>query len=134
MLKIPYLVNGKAGAPALNADIFQPNCRRQKSRNRKEILVQLGEVVGGGGQGDREANNIVVYPAPCSPLSSFLQIPADFFLQQHQRSPKRKTKQSKLQDGEKTHFHVNVTILPQNKHSRNNETLVWIHDAEDEHK
>lgn len=64
--------------------------------------MQLGEVVVVVGQGDGEANNFTAYSAPCSPLASFLQIPADLLLQQHQRSPKRKTKQSKLQDREKT--------------------------------
>lgn len=34
----------------------------------------------------------------------------------------------------KNHFLVNVTILVQNKHSLNNEALVWICDANDGHK
>lgn len=76
MLKIPYLVSGKAGVPALNADIFQPNCRRQKSRNRKEILVQLREVVVGGGRETEKQTTLSSTPPPAAhslPFSRFLR-------------------------------------------------------------
>jgi hypothetical protein len=71
----------------------------EKHKQERELLVQLREEV--VGPRARGADHVVNASAP---HSSFLQIPAAFFLQQHQRSLKRQTKQSKLQDREKDPF------------------------------
>lgn len=101
--------------------------------------MQPGEVVvvvvgGWGEQGDREANNFTATPPPAAhslPFSRFLRTSLLSIIKEVQKG---KPNNPNYRIEEKTHFHVNVTVLQPNKHSRNKEALVWICDVEDGHK
>ena len=108
----------------------------RKQEQEGNSSVQPGKWWGGGRggvQGDREQTSLPTLPpaAHSLPFPGFL---LTSFFSGIKEVQKGKLNNPNYRIEKKAHFHVNVTILPQNKHSRNNEALVWICDVEDGHK
>lgn len=105
MLKVPYQVSVKAGAPALNANVSA----------RKWWW------------GAKETEKQTALPPTRPPVAHYL--PFSRFLRTSFFSSFKEVQKGKLNNPnyrmeKETHFHVNVTILQQNKHRGNNEALV----------
>lgn len=85
-------------------------------------------------QETEQQTTLLPTPPPAAhslPFSKFLRTS---FLSIIKEVQKGKLNNPNYRIEKKTHFHVNVTILQPNKHSRNKEALVWICDVEDGHK
>lgn len=112
-----------AAPPTLNADISaQLEAAEKQSQEGASLVLRREEVVGTKRQRSRPCGCPLHPLQPTLPFSRFLW--TSFFSSIKEVQKRKLNNPNYRIEKSRAHFHVNVTIVQQNKHSRNNEALV----------